>query len=371
METDNDAVHSALVQSGATAAFHRVTRKVATPEEMRKNAHLFTRVAQQRMLDIHVLLRSAQPSSASRNVEIVCSNAHRTRASARWRQIAMQSVGPRVATVPVPMSQWPRSTQIPCWTCEETFDTPPMPLVLSFEPKFGVFRIEGLFCNVRCMLWHAHSRYGKSAMYADIVHMSKNIAHLYFDIPMSHLYGVLPAPDPKKTLRKYQPDGGLSVEEYRDARFVARAAPVQEPPFLSFSVVLEATSARERDPTTNARVVNAGEESSTMDPSLAGMKRPIGAVSVAVAGTHQRDERTQQLSEAMNVLTTLPDAHLGRLPAGVRRVIRADKEKHYGTSELPQTVAEHANEAPEAAPKTKAAPAAAAASKRARAATKK
>jgi hypothetical protein len=331
-----DAVQAALVSSGVAPAQARTVRKSATPEEIAKSAHLFARVAQQRMLDINVLLRSAQPGSAARNVEIVCSGAHRAGAARRWRQIAMQSIGPRAASVPVPMPAWSRSTEIPCWTCEERYDTPPMPLVLSFEPKFGVFRIEGLFCNVRCMLWHAHVRYSRTPMYADIVNMSKNIAHLYFGIPMTELYGVLPAPDPKKTLRKYQPEGGLTIEQYRDARFVARAAPVQEPPFLSFSVVLEAAGAGAgaRDPTTGARVIMTGEENSSVDPSLVGVKRPLDHA-VAIAGVPLRDERTGEVSRALSLLTQLPDAQLGRQSAAVRRVIRADKEKMYGHAELP------------------------------------
>jgi len=329
-----DAVQAALVSSGVTPAQSRAVRKCATPEEMARSAHLFARVAQQRMLDINGRLRSAQPGSAARNGEIVCSGAHRAGAARRWRQIAMQSIGPRAASVPVPMTAWPRSSEIPCWTCEERFDSPPMPLVLSFEPKFGVFRIEGLFCNVRCMLWHAHVRYSRTPMYADIVNMSKNIAHLYFGIPMTELYGVLPAPDPKKTLRKYQPEGGLSIEQYRDQRFVARAAPEQEPPFLSFAVVLEAAGASTRDPATGARVIMTGEENSTVDPSLVGVKRPLDR-DVALAGVPMRDERTGEVTRALTLLTQLPDAQLGRQSAAVRRVIRADKDKGYGHAEFP------------------------------------
>jgi hypothetical protein len=342
---------AALLLAGGSSASHRVPRRHVSAEQLQKNAHLFTRVAHQRMLDINVLLRTAQDQETANthNVEIVCSGTHqedRRRMLEKFRFVPIENgIGGRLSTLPTPLSTWPQRTEVPCWNCEETFETPPLTLPLCLEPKFGVFRVEGIFCNFRCALRFAHDRYFRSPLFSDIVNMAKNVAHIYFGIPMDTLYAVQPAPDPKKTLRKYNPVSGLSIEEYRDPDLCARSAPLHDPPFLSYAAVLEANSQRYQElkqqgaekrartqinPTTQSIVVHVGEDVALSDSALSNLRRPSEAP-MPLPAVPVSNEQTQRLRDAVSTVHKMSSNDLSMLTPGVRRIVCADIKKGYGS----------------------------------------
>ena len=320
-----DVVESALELAEGVAPVVRTGRPEASAEQFAQAADRFVRKMNPRLLDARAMALAGPPT-----VEV----APRLMPVGPMRAIGRPSTGIRQ------MQTWPNRTELPCWNCEEGFDTTPLPLVKSHEPKLGMFTVEGNFCSLECILRHATDRYGRAPQFADMIMLTKTVLHLDFGLDPAQMRARTAAPDPKKTLARYNPEGGLTVAEYRRGWLSADCpVPLQEPPFLSYGVVLLGVGGPVAgvNPSSGNLVVlpSAGQDSLEQDRRVLGRKRPAG-VAFKVPGSASLDgPEVERIRNAMATVRGISDADLANLPANVARVVRADLEKGFGVARFP------------------------------------
>lgn len=347
---------------------------MSLPEELQ--AKLFARKTLARDADLSLLTSDGAQGELTSEIQ---NSAHVNESVNQFTYIACESFGPPLCNFPLPMGAWPARVDIPCWNCAHAFDTPPIPLPLESVPRVGRYRIEGIFCTVSCALRYLHTEYKHNPLYRDMEMMLKDVAHRYFGVPADVLRNAQMAPHPQKTLRRWQARHGVSIEEYRDERLVARSAPVLEPPFLGYGAVMEASvfglqrhwmervmrleaalsqcdeavrarlmresdaaaPAREhkddagykRNPVTGAHVFATLEDATAVERGLRSLRRPLTAGAPPAPGVNEPEFMMggigAPLATHMNA-GLLSASERDRLSVAARKMIKMDDDKCYG-----------------------------------------
>jgi hypothetical protein len=106
-------------------------------------------------------------------------------------------------------TEWPTKTDVLCWWCCHSFDTPPVPCPINYDRVCDKFKVRGIFCSWSC-----------SAAYS--IHNFKSLTYIY--LFRQHLIGSLVnsseliedvtiSPD-KTVLKSF--GGFMSIEDFRN-----------------------------------------------------------------------------------------------------------------------------------------------------------
>ena len=108
-----------------------------------------------------------------------------------------------------------------CWHCAAPFDTPPLPIPLSFDQRTRQYVVEGNFCSLACCRGYLFERAPFDAGHRQL--LLKQMALVIYD---QDLDSVVAAP-PHTALKSF--GGTLSLDEFRGSRTQVR---IDVPPFL-------------------------------------------------------------------------------------------------------------------------------------------
>jgi hypothetical protein len=63
------------------------------------------------------------------------------------RKIMYQTTDKPSVPLPTTYKKWPISTTVPCWNCRKSYDSVPIPVVISWDKTIGT---KGGFCSPQC-----------------------------------------------------------------------------------------------------------------------------------------------------------------------------------------------------------------------------
>lgn len=109
-----------------------------------------------------------------------------------------------------------------CWHCAAPFDTPPIPLPVSYDPRERAFQVEGNMCSWACAKTYLATHGGFGCSHRLL--LLKQVALCHYGQQLNAIVG---AP-PHTALRAF--GGNMSIEEFRASDVRVQ---VLSPPFVS------------------------------------------------------------------------------------------------------------------------------------------
>jgi len=104
------------------------------------------------------------------------------------------------------IEEWPQKTDICCWWCCHTFETPPAFIPTHYDSFNKRFKITGNFCTWNC---------AKSYLFGEMSFQNRQSVHYFTSLLLSlkiKPYDIKPAP-PRLTLKIF--GGSLSIDDFR------------------------------------------------------------------------------------------------------------------------------------------------------------
>lgn len=221
------------------------------------------------------------------------------------------------------MDEIPSSIDVPCWHCDEYFDSQPIIIPTGYDKKNNCIIGNGVACSAECAWAHIENeiRNDEELKQELVILLKIQMHNLGFDISKMRYFAL-----PRHVKKKYNPTFGITEKQYHKDNIVEQNQPLYKQHFSLLPQILEANASilekTNTVVTTNSSNENHEEEycQSNENPILAASTsfEPASALSIQ----DFFEEQIQQIYKEPNMIRK----------QNLQETYDLDCEKHYGKS---------------------------------------